>query len=55
MLFINFTYMVGASLDIMDKDTARMRVAKPYVFTNMKDKTGLAEVIAFIEKQGLLI
>jgi urease accessory protein len=51
---IDLAEMVGASLEIMDKDTKRMRVEKPYVFSNMKDMTGLAEVVQFIETQGLL-
>jgi urease accessory protein len=52
---IDLADMVGASLEIMNKDTLRMRIERPYVFTNMKDKTGLAEVIRFIERQGLLL
>lgn len=52
---IDLADMVGASLDIMNKDTARMRVERPYVFSNMKDKTGLADIIRFIEQQGLLV
>jgi len=52
---IDLADMVGASLEIMNKDTLRMRIERPYIFTNMKDKTGLSDVIRFIEKQGLLI
>ena len=46
---------VGANLDIMEADTRRMRPNRPHVMTNLKTKTGLAEVVAFIEQRGLLV
>ncbi|WP_291994160.1 urease accessory protein UreG [Candidatus Accumulibacter sp. ACC003] len=46
--------MVGASLQVMDSDSRRMRGERPFVFSNMKTGDGLAEIIAFIESQGLL-
>ena len=50
---------VGADLNIMHADTTRMRTTakglKPFVMTNLKTQTGLAEVIAYIETQGMLI
>ena len=49
---------VGANLDVMHADTTRMRTTakglKPFVMTNLKTQTGLAEVIAYIETQGML-
>jgi len=48
---------VGADLEVMKQDTARMRPnpdTRPWVMTNLKTLQGLAEVIAFIEKRGLL-
>ncbi len=49
---------VGANLDIMRSDTERMRNTakgmKPFVMTNLKDLTGLQDVIAFIETKGML-
>ena len=49
---------VGANLDIMRSDTERMRNTargmKPFVMTNLKDLTGLQDVISFIETKGLL-
>jgi urease accessory protein len=48
---------VGASLDVMEADTQRMRpdsARRPYVMTNLRTKQGLADVVAFIEKRGLL-
>ncbi len=56
LLIINKTDlapMVGANLDVMDQDAKRMRGDKPFLFSNMKTEDGLAEIIAFIEKQGL--
>jgi urease accessory protein len=46
--------MVGASLDIMDKDTKRMRGDKPYLFTNLKDGENVDAVIDFIIDKGML-
>ena len=43
---------VGASLQVMEEDTKRMRKERPYVFTNMREGTGLETVAAFIEKAG---
>jgi len=49
---------VGADLGVMHADTTRMRTTpkglKPFVMTNLKTQIGLAEVIAFIETQGML-
>jgi urease accessory protein len=50
---------VGADLNIMHADTTRMRTTakglKPFVMTNLKTQTGLSEIIAYIETQGMLI
>ena len=43
---------VGADLDVMESDTKRMRGTRPYVFTNLKNGTGLDRVAAFIETAG---
>jgi urease accessory protein len=51
---IDVADLVGASLEVMEKDTKRMRNDKPFVFSNMKTKQGLNEIIAFIEKEGML-
>ncbi|MGE0356601.1 MAG: urease accessory protein UreG [Burkholderiales bacterium] len=51
---IDLAPMVGASLEVMERDARRMRGSRPFVFTNLKAGTGLAEVIAFVETQGLL-
>ncbi|HSD38246.1 MAG TPA: urease accessory protein UreG [Rhodocyclaceae bacterium] len=51
---IDLAPMVGASLEVMDRDSKKMRGAKPFVFSNLKTGQGLADIIGFIEKQGLM-
>jgi urease accessory protein len=51
---IDLAPYVGASLEVMEADTKRMRGDRPYVFTNLKDDTGLTRVIEFIIDQGML-
>lgn len=46
--------MVGASLTVMAEDAARMRKQRPFVFSNMKTGDGVADIIAFIEREGLM-
>ena len=43
---------VGADLDVMDSDARKMRNDRPFLFTNLKDGTNLAEVRAFIKRAG---
>ena len=45
---------VGASLEVMESDTKRMRDGKDYVFSNLKTKQGLTEIIQFITEHGML-
>ncbi|MDX2053580.1 MAG: urease accessory protein UreG [Polyangiaceae bacterium] len=45
---------VGASLEVMRRDALTMRGERPFIFTNMKTGEGLAQVIEFIEKRGML-
>lgn len=51
---IDLAPMVGASLEVMERDAKRMRGERPFVFTNLKSGQGLDSVIAFIERQGML-
>ncbi|OZA12086.1 MAG: urease accessory protein UreG [Hydrogenophilales bacterium 17-62-8] len=51
---IDLAPMVGASLEVMDQDTKRMRGERPFVFSNLKTGQGLAEIIAFVEREGML-
>ncbi len=57
LLIINKTDLaplVGASLEVMAVDAKRMRGDRPFIFSNLKKGDGLADIIAFIEKQGML-
>ena len=45
---------VGASLDVMDRDTQRMRDKRPYVFSNMQIGTGMDAIEDFVVTAGLL-
>ncbi|WP_188149423.1 urease accessory protein UreG [Teredinibacter waterburyi] len=51
---IDLAPMVGADLSVMDRDAKKMRGEKPFVFSNLKDGTGVSEIVSFIEKQGML-
>ncbi len=51
---IDLAPMVGASLEVMATDAKRMRGERPFIFSNLKTGQGLAEIIDFIEQQGLL-
>jgi urease accessory protein len=51
---IDLAPMVGASLEVMDRDAKKMRGERPFVFSNLKTGKGLDEIIAFIEHQGLV-
>ena len=51
---IDLAPLVGASLEVMDRDAKKMRGDKPFLFANMKEKKGLQEVIEFICDQGML-
>jgi urease accessory protein len=51
---IDLAPMVGASLEVMDRDAKKMRNERPFVFSNLKTGQGLDVIVAFIEKQGLM-
>jgi urease accessory protein len=55
LLVINKTDLaphVQARLDVMEDDTKRMRAGRPYVFTDLLRRKGVAEVVTFIEQAG---
>ena len=49
---IDLAPLVGASLEVMDRDAKKMRGARPFVFANIKAGKGVAEIADFIEKAG---
>jgi urease accessory protein len=51
---IDLAPMVGASLEVMERDSKKMRGERPFVFTNLKTGQGLDVIIAFIKRQGLM-
>jgi urease accessory protein len=51
---IDLAPMVGASLDIMERDATRMRGERPFLFTNLKTGQGVEEIVSFIETRGLM-
>jgi len=51
---IDLADYVGASLDVMKRDTIAQRGDAPFVFTNMKTKQGVDEIVKFIEQRGMI-
>ena len=52
---IDLAPMVGASLEVMDRDTRKMRGERPFVFTNMRTGEGVESVVALITRMGGLV
>lgn len=51
---IDLAPMVGASLEVMRRDTEKMRPGRPYVLSNLKSGQGLEEIAGFIVRAGML-
>ena len=49
---IDLAPMVGASLEVMDRDARKMRGSRPFAFTNMRSGEGLDTVVGFIKQAG---
>jgi urease accessory protein len=49
---IDLAPLVGASLEVMDRDAKRMRGDRPFIFANVKAGLGTQDVAAFIAKAG---
>src|SRR5579862_7357978 len=49
---IDLAPLVGANLDVMDRDARRMRGARPFLFSNLKADKGVAEIASFVVRQG---
>jgi len=55
ILVINKTDLapyVGASLEVMDRDSKRMRDGRPYVFASLRNEDGVAQIVDLIKSQG---
>ena len=51
---IDLAPMVGASLEVMDRDAKKMRNERPFVFSNLKTGQGVDTIVKFIETEGML-
>lgn len=51
---IDLAPYVGASLEVMERDSKKMRGDRPFVFTDMRSGKGVQAVIDFILKQGMI-
>lgn len=51
---IDLASYVGASLEVMERDSKKMRGDKPFLFTDLRTDRGLNEVIDWIKKNVLL-
>ncbi len=51
---IDLAPLVGASLEVMERDAKKMRAERPFVFSNLKTGQGLDAIIQFIETEGML-
>ena len=51
---IDLADMVGASLEVMERDSKRMRGERPFVFTNIRGGEGVDQIIAWIRRSVLL-
>jgi urease accessory protein len=51
---IDLAPMVGASLEVMERDAKKMRRERPFVFSNLKTGQGLDAIVRFIETEGML-
>lgn len=52
---VDLAPLVGASLEVMDRDSRRMRGRRPFVFANVRAGSGVEEVARFIEEAGGLV
>jgi urease accessory protein len=44
--------LVGASLEVIERDARRMRGERPFVFTNLKTGEGVGNIVAFVIGHG---
>jgi urease accessory protein len=56
LLIINKTDLaplVGADLEVMDRDAKKMREERPFIFTDLKTRKGLDDVVGWLTKEFL--
>src|SRR6202790_2727113 len=51
---IDLAPYVGASLEVMERDSRKMRGERPFIFTNLREEVGLGAVVEFVLREGLL-
>jgi urease accessory protein len=51
---IDLAPMVGASLEVMERDARQMRRERPFLFSNLKTGQGVEGIVSFIETAGML-
>ena len=49
---IDLAPLVGANLEVMDRDARKMRGVRPFLFSNLKENKGVDDIAAFIVRQG---
>lgn len=49
---IDLAPLVGADLSVMEADAKTMRGERPFLFTNLKDGTGVPEIVSFVRRHG---
>jgi len=49
---VDLAPLVGADLAVMDRDARKMRGERPFIFTNLKENRGVAEIADFIVRTG---
>jgi len=49
---IDLAPLVGADLAVMDRDARKMRGERPFIFTNLRENHGVAEIADFIVRTG---
>ena len=50
---IDLAPYVGADLGVMERDAKRMRGERPFVFTNLREGTGVDAVVSWIRRDLL--
>lgn len=49
---IDLAPLVGANLAVMREDALKMRLTRPFIFTNLKSGEGVDQIASFVSKHG---